>query len=315
MVFYLMAALDDAIGYRDVNITTEPPGARLAFAPLNPATGEPLDDHVIFAQGVTPLSIRLPADDYFVVAVLGDVDSPAMRFHEVFRHVPKKDQVGGWGDFPSQSWMKADDGSVTLPTIILPEASIDRAMAKFSQLPDGLREFRLDPYEFTVADYRALREGDAPSFIANIPPDGYALYVNYDRAAKYAEESGKRLPFDGELVHAIQLPTTNGVATPASHDPSSFCPVMSTDREFDRTDGQQGSVWGLHSNVAEWTASRMRVAASSVQIVRGGDGDVINGMNKLPRDRAMMTFAIPLEIKPGLGFRLARSAKPRYFFR
>jgi formylglycine-generating enzyme required for sulfatase activity len=202
--------------------------------------------------------------------------------------------------------------------------------------------FYLDKTEISVGAYmkarpyrdRLNRSGRTPG-----PPDEPVTDVSFDQALSYAEEIGKRLPDEFEYEFAA----TNGGTTrfPWGDDPK---PIedwkygKAGEPAFDRTPGSP-SVSGLFSNVAEWTLSwnvpyptltpdamkaffedpAMQLRHRGTRIVRGGPLPVINHTPERrqislpehwdPRNR----FGIPRnEGRPGLGFRCARSEKPRY---
>ena len=60
-------------GYRSVMVTTKPPGARVAFIPIDSRTGEPDPDpaKIIRPQGTTPLRFLVKPERYLVEAVVG----------------------------------------------------------------------------------------------------------------------------------------------------------------------------------------------------------------------------------------------------
>jgi hypothetical protein len=55
---------------RRVLVTTDPPGARIAVAPINPDTGAPQDDEARVLAGTTPMTIGLLPGKYLVVVEL-----------------------------------------------------------------------------------------------------------------------------------------------------------------------------------------------------------------------------------------------------
>ena len=312
-VMYLLVALDNAHGYRDVTITTEPIGAQVAFAPLDPATGEPRDKEVIYAPGVTPVQLRLKPGDYFVVAVLGDPNEDDVRFHEVYRHVPEKGEVGRQSSMPHQAWAERDNASIELPSITIPKSNIDNEMVLFFDGEDDATGFLLAPYEFTLDDHRRLNIGDVPNYATHFGLSGNdALPVPFDKAMRFAELAGARLPTDREFIAVASEQADSASQVPPKHTTKEFGDVSPVDDRFDLIETKRGSVWGLRSNVAEWTTSRMQINGSRMQIVRGGDGTVVDGTNALGRSPTAMSYAYPGDTKRGLGFRLFRSAKPRY---
>jgi len=91
---------------------------------------------------------------------------------------------------------------------------------------------------------------------------------------------------------------------------------------YDRLDRPEGPVFGLYSNVAEWTSSwvggypgrGLAEPLPMARIARGGPLSVAYGKADVqepilgPRER--LSFSITARL-PGLGFRCARSARPR----
>jgi formylglycine-generating enzyme required for sulfatase activity len=203
--------------------------------------------------------------------------------------------------------------------------------------------FYLDRSEVTVGAYLKVRPGYRDRLKASGrapgPPDEPVTDVSFDQALWYAEEVGKRLPDEFEYEFAA----TNGGTTlfPWGDDPK---PIddwkygKAGDPTFDRTSGAQ-PVNGLFSNVAEWTLSwnvpyptlppeamntffedpAVQMRFRGTRIVRGGPPPVIQ---RTPERRQLSTpeqwdprnrFGIPRdEGRAGLGFRCARSEKPRF---
>ena len=137
---------------------------------------------------------------------------------------------------------------------------------------------------------------------------------------------GKRLPHEAEYEFAA----TNGGKSkyPWGDDPTkiqawTFGPVGQPD--YDRT-LLNAPIYGLFSNVAEWTLSRsvaypgsqpLPGAASEFRVIRGGTRSVATGnpdLTESPQEwnpRFRMGWA-PGKSFEGVGFRCARSAKPRF---
>jgi eukaryotic-like serine/threonine-protein kinase len=334
----------DPTEYRNVYVETNPAGADVVLVPLDPQTGYPTPEHSVRAPAVTPVIVRrVPVGSYFVVAIMGDD-----RFHEVFRTVPREGQPPG--EYIHQGWSEGYDGVVNINTIQIPQASVTTGMTTFAAgdvvtggavgtvaYPHYVAPFLLDPAEVTLASWRAGRRElpialrDAPP-----PPDFAITYVSFDQAVDFAETVGKRLPYEDE----IEFAATNGGST--------RFPWGNTDKingwprgpvrtpSFDQTPTIP-PVFGLYSNVAEWTMSwnvpypsadpalRKRFFAhqlvadfQSERIVRGGPMEVIRGDTELkaktssPLDPRFRHGVSHQATHPGLGFRCARSEKPRY---
>jgi formylglycine-generating enzyme required for sulfatase activity len=140
---------------------------------------------------------------------------------------------------------------------------------------------------------------------------------------------GKRLPTEDEYEFAA----THGGKTrfPWGDDSAQIVPWQYGAVKiaaFDVTHAGSAPVYGLFSNVAEWTESVLPPVAPSSRtnealgryyeerrVIRGGPPAVAeraptgNEADSDPRER----FGVePLAHKMGLGFRCARSAKPRF---
>lgn len=330
-------------GLQTVVITTNPPGARGVMAPLGP-NGVPDGTRRVRFKRPTPVEVDVPPGQYLVV-----VKIPGFGFHEVYRTVPQSEaQLHGPIEHAHQTWA-FDSGNVILPEIrILSDSEVLKNMSLFAggQLdrvgapgPYGLVEpFLLDVTEVTVRDYRGVC-GKTPTEWARGPveaDENAALApVSFNQALVYAELVGKRLPTEYEYEFAA----TNGGTTrfPWGDDSTQIVPWRYGAvkmAQFDVTYGGSAPVYGLFSNVAEWTESILPPVPLSrppVQLSAGGDqwiGDyavqrVVCGgspavaegaptVNEADHDPRRTYGADPKVHKKGLGFRCARSAKPRF---
>jgi formylglycine-generating enzyme required for sulfatase activity len=154
--------------------------------------------------------------------------------------------------------------------------------------------------------------------------------VRFLDALSYAEEVGLRLPTEAEYEFAAtaagtqEFPWGNDVERIGMWE---YGPVGSI--SYDRTDTDP-PLLGLYSNVAEWTDSRPIRYSSSMQsqlppamqkmivngrVVRGGPFSVVMGAPDAAEWRRGPRWrhgADPTQSHRGLGFRCARSAKPRF---
>jgi formylglycine-generating enzyme required for sulfatase activity len=332
---------------RAVHFDTTPAGAKVAMVPIDPDTGSLLARRVIRPPGRTPLTIpQVPAGEYFV-----EVEAPGHGFHEVFRTVPSQGSL--MTEFAHQRALEAEDGTVHLPRISIPGRSISDGMSPFSggdfclgrRDLDGappyrlkLRPYFLDTTEVTVAAYRALMNGLPKGMPRDAPADCAVAWVTYDSAVQYAELAGKRLPDEAEYeLAATQSGTSRFPWGREKRFPPWHLGIV-REPSYDQTPTAV-PVFGLFSNVAEWTTSwpypypgskdaevlagrrfpEYGARVRSSRVVRGGPLSVVGGKPDASDPRTAMEWdprwrlGMPKETKlPGLGFRCARSARPRY---
>jgi formylglycine-generating enzyme required for sulfatase activity len=208
------------------------------------------------------------------------------------------------------------------------------------EIPEHRRRvppFYLDTREVSVEEWKATPRTIRPEIAKLGILDGDAMpFVDWDRAVAYAETVGKRLPDEIEYEFAA---TSGGRRKfPWGDDAAritewKFGPVG--EPEYDRLDTDP-PVTGLFSNVAEWTSTwanhypseksdplralvkldspTLLAINSTDRIVRGGPPSVITGSPDLPQalegPRARASLGLHL-VRRGLGFRCARSTRPR----
>lgn len=266
---------------RVVNITTEPEGARMAFVPRSPKTGEPEPEKIIHAGSVSPVRIKLLPGKYLVIAYMDDG-----RFHEVFRRVPPPDEKLS-NAFVHLRWKMNEANQLELPSIRIPDHDVVLDMAKIAGsprfkmgeqgstlLPTHIRsipDFYADTHECTIdqykTDYMDMKNpphGDPnhpslyprdPRFV--IQPDDYGLTIRYGMAVVIAESLGKRLPSEAEWEY---LATARGRTRYPFGDEfpgdlaagPDFGPVKTPVFDVFYADKP---VYGLCSNLAEWTTT------------------------------------------------------------
>ncbi|HUY91033.1 MAG TPA: protein kinase [Pirellulales bacterium] len=334
----LAAGAGRGASLQTVVIATKPPGARGVLVPLDPV-GWPDRLRRVRLKRPTPAEVDVPPGQYLVV-----VDLPGFGFHEVIRTVPAS-EAQLTGPHVHQSWTFAN-GKVELPEIhILSDSEVLKNMARFDggwfaaggspsappQQREHVEPFWLDITEVTGRQYHAAR-GALPldPRIKTAPPDDTALApVSFNNALVFAELVGKRLPTEYEYEFAA----TNGGTTkfPWGEDSSEIVPWRYGTvkiASFDVARTGSAPVYGLFSNVAEWTESVLVpppqsppppgqwVDSNRVQrVVRGGPPAVAEGApsgNEADANPRQWHTADPLAHKLGLGFRCARSAKPRF---
>jgi serine/threonine protein kinase len=327
-------------GFRSVSITTDPPGARVAFVPLSPETFEPELHRKVLAPGYTPVVIDLLPGDYFVVAVMADG-----RFHEVYRRVPREhEQVRQHHDLNATL---LDDGTVKLYGIKIPKMNISRQMTRIKGNPSfpfasvttraapytlSIRPFWIDNHEFTVREHTALLAGTSPAEpLIHALPDAAAQPFGFDAAIFRAEALGKRVPTEAEYEYVA----TNGGSTkyPWGNDwPVDTDLAVSTKGsdlfgpvgipEFDKV-AKYPDVVGLCSNKAEWVIPQLRpkvfdpairpAITLDFQVFRGGNAATIAGnprVTPMDRDPRLRSEAPGKLEYVGLGLRCVRSVDP-----
>ena len=327
-----------------VHLQTKPPRAMVVFHRLSPTDGELEIQETIRASEPSPCTVKLPPGDYLVVAVPTDSDH---AFHEVYRRIPTVPTVLP-GAYRHERWVVREDGSLELPEIELPPANVSEGMVQFSGAPSfvvgaaeltespphsrSLPEFLLASNEFTVKQTQDLEPRAMPlnHFKQyNNDPLQPLTHVSFDEVVFLTERAGMRLPSEVEFEFA---------ATNAGHskfpwgdngerlEPWDFGPAGTPN--WDRTSIDL-PVFGLFSNVAEWTSSwvtyypklkkaglRSSLGDLDRRMVRGAGGgsSVVAGkpitleIKRGPRSRLAL---LKHTWSPGLGFRCARSAKPR----
>jgi serine/threonine protein kinase len=326
-----------------VTMTTNPTGAKLYFIPLSTTTGEPQPKDLVKAPGTSPITVKLPPGDYLVVAVLKN-----HGFIEVYRHVPDAEEVLGLpGAYRHKRWKPPQpSGLIELSNIErIPLDTDVEGMALFEgsddfsigsdKLPEAPRHrrripaFYLDPTEFTVADYekQVLKGEEWAGFgqcFGNKPPLDFPVScIKWDAAVVAAEIVGKRLPTEAELEFAG---TDRGrrpfVWDKRGVDEWPYGPAGKP--VYDRVIPNAGPpVFGLYSNVAEWTMSwhtpyPNQPAGSghpgAERVIRGGPVSVAMGKpdgNMWRRGARQRVGIAPARKLLGLGFRCARSVRPR----
>jgi formylglycine-generating enzyme required for sulfatase activity len=312
-----------------------PAGADVFYVPLDEATGAPRPQDGTRATAGTV--VDLTPGYYLVVANLPKEG----RFHEVFRYVPEEGTAMPDAQYRN-SWDFVD-GVIRMFRIKLPAADVAQTMALFpgtSNFTMGSIEkdlapvhhrtvpaFYLDRTEVTVGQFRAFRRGFAyPGGRTTPPADHPVACVSWADAVAFAESYGKRLPDEAEYEFAATAGGTRRFPWGNQADPAkpwTFGPAGEPADDY--VEGGGGTrVYGLYSNVAEWTSSwaapypgqaKLPSVPLKGRVVRGGGPTVYAGNPDAtewlrgPRQRSFV--AEPVNTLPGLGFRCARSAKPR----
>jgi formylglycine-generating enzyme required for sulfatase activity len=349
-----------------VRVQTSPPGADVVLVPVN-EYGELQPEERIRPGGKTPLLIPdVPASEYLVV-----VNVPGHGFHEVYRIVPGPNQATGL--YSHNKWVNVARGVVEMPSITIPrDEDVQGTMVRIEGGPflmgtDGWKghswagkhfapahpqrvaPYYLDSTEVTLAAYRNLTGAIPPPLARRIrePAAKWDRFpvtdVSWYRARECAERLGKRLPTEAEYEFAAtsggrwHYPWGDDEAK-AKQITWQVGPVGTP--EFDCVVFPGGKVFGLYSNVAEWTESRYTLYLPeyhpSVARTRSGGADwyarwqTVRTVRGAPSPVAYQGFTserMAEELVYGvrnrfqwamdtpsanLGFRCARSARPRF---
>jgi formylglycine-generating enzyme required for sulfatase activity len=164
------------------------------------------------------------------------------------------------------------------------------------------------------------------------PKDDEAIrFVNYYQAAACAERLGKRLPDEAEYEFAATNAGANRFPWGDASDKVSSWPLGPVGSPaYDRALASP-AVCGLFSNVAEWTSSwhapypvgvrppERMARARAQRVVRGAPTQVVEGKAWSPNPGGATVWDARFrngidqdKAYPGLGFRCARSFKPRF---
>jgi serine/threonine-protein kinase len=330
----------ELLGIQTVTLKTNPPGATVAFIPLDERTGEPVASKLIRARSLSPVTEDLLPGDYLVVAALDDE-----RFMEVYRHVPTADQSADLQHFQF-NYTRGEGGLIHLHSIDIPAKNVSADMTFVGKSQVGTetrlalrRRGRLvtpvyvDALEFSVNDLGKVK-GRWLHLDPQVAPSlNRSIDVDYDDAVTLAELAGKRLPTAAEFEFVA---TAGGVHQFPWGDES----VEEARRAAAGSDVSRQAPWdvlpleppvyGLCSGVAEWTSSapqnesvdpslipsrsKRGYSTTDYRIAKGGDHAVIGGQfsdtsqSRNPRANIAMDRRT---VRKGLGFRCYRSAKPR----
>jgi serine/threonine protein kinase/formylglycine-generating enzyme required for sulfatase activity len=337
---------------RTVRIETDPPNARLAIVPLDPETGYPDGNEVIRPAKRSPIEHNLPVGEYLVVAALDNGE-----FHEVYRVVPE--QIDDAHMPVARLWERITGNVIQLNKIKIPRKSevvYGMALRKGGVFTMGTQNphdegddasvahqhqvapFYLDTKEVTYGAYRALATNPSRELEdLHLNKNDAVRCVPWLGALTFAESVGKRLPWEDEYEFAA----TNGGLDPFpwgnrwTMKSWTFGPAGTPIEDATRL---EPTIYGLYSNVGEWTMSYWH-------FYPGSDLEVVNEFSKPSwqprmRGRRVVRGAPPLIIEgieqkhlaslgarenarsrsgqdpyarlKGVGFRCARSKTARY---
>jgi hypothetical protein len=211
----------------------------------------------------------------------------------------------------------------------------DERFVDLSPFPIAIQRFYVDSMEASIGECLEVAVNHlVPKPARRLPTELAMSNVTYDQAVEYAERMGKRLPTEFEFEFAA---TNGGQSTFPWGDDRVQASLLSFGitpvNDHDVSDSNP-AVHGLYSGVAEWTLSwclPYPSAPALVQesfptlfqdyrerrVVRGApyavlDGGVAIDPEEYVRGPRFRQSLLKSEYHPGLGFRCARSAKPKF---
>ena len=317
-----------------ISLETDPAGASVAFFPLSKEDGMPQRDQAVRPDHQSPITVELAAGDYLVVA---ESDVEGYSFQEVIRRVPAVPSQLSTA-YNHRKWKLVGD-RVVLPIISIPGTAVVNGMAYLAgdedfavgddtmpQIPAHRRRippFFIDTTELTLEAYTAICPKGAPLTQPQPADNSWPLVnVSWDEAMAYAERVGKRLLWEGEYEFAATHGGTRKF--PWGDEPRATWVVGPARAPNEDRLPTEPPVFGLYSNVAEWTLSaallypgnqRFGIVAEQLpsehRIIRGGARSVVEAdpaQSELTNGPRYRMGKDRRERGPGLGFRCARSA-------
>ena len=331
-----------------VSITYEAQGGQKsaepdwAVIPLDEATRLPkLEERQVFRK-TAKLELDLKPAEYFI-----SIAVPGVGFHEVYRFLPEDTEVSSGQLFNHQAWFTQEDGSVVWPPIVvLPEDKVVASMVLVNGgtflmgddspfLPKHERTvetFFVDPTEVTAGDYTSISQ---LPFRYEYPRGDYPIVlVSWDSATAYAELVGKRLPREYEFEY---LATGLGkFEYPSGSEADYDTEIWTYDAAgVPETDSVKGfPIFGIHSNVAEWTDSLQDLypgLSADIEfrdpeyarmtnlfrnrVVRGGPVTIgpNNRLDNIPNTTPRKRSSWDIKTQDSeIGFRCVRSQRPHF---
>ena len=299
------------LGFRNVAITTDPAGARLAIVRLNPMTAEPDPAQLARPRGRTPLEVSLQPGDYLIVAALGDG-----RFHEVYRRIPADDR-GPLSPLPHLRWELDRNGTVRLPTINIRTVATKRmCLVDCPEHANGMEvtagnghQFYIDCQEMTPENLAGELGASSVEKLERVELlEMLRRHPDYDSALAIAESLGKRLPSETEFECAVNFVF-------AAEPQSSL-----GRRKADSDNPRAAAIDDLLTGMAEWTTSSdgslSRDASKEhyppeVRVIRGARSEMFSGIRDT--DARHGRRLVNRTESPGdAGFRCVRSAAPSF---
>ncbi len=327
---------------RTVMFETDPADARVAIVRIDELTNQPIPTSVQLIEAGMPKQALLEPGVYRI-----ELQTSDNQFQECYRTVPRPDQVPR--KHPHRQWEVMWNGTIAWPPLVISPIPQDMQLAYFKggtfiagAHPRGLKArsgqgiikqrrviqpFYVQTTEVTIAQYKTVmsrlpRDFSESAYAQVAKNDWPVTQVTFDEAIEFCERAGLRLPTEFEYEYAAtsagRWPYPWGESPPVSW---TYGPVDHT--TLDRT-GTQPPILGLYSNVGEWTDSSPTEEHSALaaptnieqfRVVRGGPKSVLEAA---PQDKEIAygacwgSYYSIDEVRRGLGFRCARSAKPHF---
>jgi hypothetical protein len=318
---------------RWVDIAADQADATVVFMPLRSIDGRPRAEAKIVSvmAGTAPVRLRLRPGEYWVVA-----HSPDRRaFHEVLRTVPARDAPSTGGNYRHRGWTTQPDGSVKLPAVQLftneavlaskvPMAVVEgRGDVQLGESPEQdfagfscqIPTFFLDAHKVTARDWRNTWYA-LPDPVNRNPPENLdtpLTNIIYDKMLDHAEALGKRLLDEAELEFAqtdrgtIRIDDARHAQDALDARTTADVIEYSVPVSGLRTDPLEATSTWFYIYMPSEKATHS--APEAVRVVRGGlvkDEDPKGTGGTWRRQPFLLNSN-----DPAVGFRCARSEKPR----
>lgn len=336
----LLTSSEPADNKLTVLLATRPAGATGVLVPLDPVTGEPIPDQAYRNPEVRGESLVFrkvqPGEYWLEVAV------PGYGFHEVYRVVPAPGDKPG--RYRHDHWIRRAARTIELQPVEIPPNAVTQGMARFSGSPSfhmGTAElgwmawphqrkvdaFYLDTREISLTAFNEVLGRKRLHALDN--GNLAARNVSWHDAVECAELLGKRLPWEAEYEFAATRSGTRRYPWGnAPRDPTDWPMGPVGTPAYDRLNTNP-PVFGLFSNVAEWTMSGpgpypgtdarykdfFPIDYPRYRVVRGGHPTQIEQRphSDPPANTPRLRLSyLRVDTHPGLGFRCARSVRPRF---
>jgi serine/threonine protein kinase len=283
-------------GYRLVVIDTEPPGARLAFVPIDERTGEPDQNPagIIRPPGKSPIETRLKAGNYLIEAVLS-ADGNNADFAEVRRTI-----------VPSETRSKHQPENAPLT---YGDENVQR-----------LEPIRIPRTNDVIKNMIAVRIDDDLRRGNTLLPA--LLYIDANETTPNGANRKRARPSDdqrfGESMNGWQIPV--GKRIPSADEYDAIMKALSDGEPRYTTSGKPAPLDDLYAGAAEWTSTlydyqksgqSSYIASLHIMHVLKGYGDSTK-LSGIRRTRDGTLIAPPDPRLPYIGFRGVRSGAPRF---